>query len=614
VQNIPQKITAYLTALYRNFRHRAERYGKISQKSRRAGIEKKIILSLGKKKFFPRLGQFRYLGRFLSRKEKTALISFFLLAILSFGGLFVLFYFDATRAKPAFGGEYTEAIFGYPRFVNPLYSQTNEADKDLVALVYSGLMKRNARGVIVTDLAESYKTSDDEKMYIFTLKKNVLWHDGKTLTADDVLFTVNAIKDKNYNSPLRTTWENINVERVDDWTVRFRLEKPFGTFLSLATVGILPKHIWDKVPVGSVSRSDANSKPIGSGPYKFNVFTKDKNEVIKSYKLDANENYYDEKPFIEKITLKFFPDYASAVSALDNRQVDGLAVFASKEAKDALKLKSRLVFYDIYLPQYNAIFFNGNNNVLLKDKNIRRALSLAVDRKRIIKEAAGDEAVLMDGPIPKGYPGYTEKLKKLEFNSNEAQKILVDAGWVLKDGNKFRANKKNEKLKIVITTLESDQNIKAANVVKENWEAIGVATELKIMPAADIMKGAVENRNYEALLFGEKYGPDLDPYLYWHSSAQRYPGFNLSLYANRDVDLLLEQAHQTTDAAVRQKKYEDFQSLLVEDYPAVFLWQPQYSYIVDMKINGLQINSLATASDRWTNIQNCYINTRRVLK
>jgi len=612
---VPQNFFKFLFNLYNRFyqgiKYRFLRFRSLSLRRRRAEVEKKIILNVLEKRRFPKLSQLSYLPRFLTKGEKIALVFFSFFAVASLFGIFASLYFDNTKLSPALGGEYTEGIVGYPRFINPLYGPNNEVDKDLILLVYSGLTKRNSRGAIVLDAAKSYK-ADDEKIYTFTIKDNIYWHDGKKLTADDVVFTIKSIQDKNYNSPLRASWSDITVQKIDDYTAQFKLSKASGAFLSLLTTGILPKHIWEKVPVANINLAESNNKPVGSGHYKFKSFVKDKLGVIKSYQLEANKSYYDAKPYIEKLNLKFFPDYTSAVNALDSRQIDGLA-FVPSEARSALKLKSRLDSYGAALPQYNAIFFNGNQNTILKDKSVRKALTLGIDRKKIVKEALEGDGEVIDGPILPGFLSDDGKSALNLYDKEAAQKLLTDAGWLLKDGEKYRAKKK-DKLKIVLMTIEKSQNVKVAGIIKSNWEEIGAEAELKIVSAATIAKDYIYNRKFEALLFGEMYSPDLDPHSYWHSSAAKYPGLNLAQYSNSKADALLDAARKSSDKEVRQKKYQEFQAILAEDFAAIFLWQPKYTYYVDKKVQGMQISNIVTPSDRFYNLFGAYINTRRILK
>jgi peptide/nickel transport system substrate-binding protein len=266
------------------------------------------------------------------------------------------------------------------------------------------------------------------------------------------------------------------------------------------------------------------------------------------------------------------------------------------------------------LPQYNAVFFNGNQNSLLKDKSVRRALTMGIDRRKIIKEALDGDGEIIDGPMLPGFLGDNTAGAVNLYDKTAAQKILADAGWILKDGEKYRVNKKKEKMKIALTTLDKGQNVKAAGIIKNNWEEMGVEVELKVISASSIIKDYIYNRKFEALLFGEMYGADLDPYDYWHSSAAKYPGLNLAQYSNTKADALLQGARKSSDKVVRQKKYQELQAILAEDFPAIFLWQPKYAYFVEKKVKGLQIARIVAPSDRFYHLASAYISTRRTLK
>src|SRR5688572_15346781 len=192
-------------------------------------------------------------------------------------------YIHFTKEIPDFGGTMREGVIGNPRYVNPLLAQ--DADKDLVSLIYSGLMKYDENGKIVNDIADSYSVSEDGLSYTFKLKQNVKWHDGEDLTADDVIYTMHAIQDANYGSPQRVNWQGIDINQLDEHTVNFTLKNKYGQFLNNMTLGILPEHIWSNIKSANFSLSEYNTKPVGSGPYKFDSFKKNSLGQIESYKL-----------------------------------------------------------------------------------------------------------------------------------------------------------------------------------------------------------------------------------------------------------------------------------------------------------------------------------------
>jgi len=186
-------------------------------------------------------GSFRILNyiKILSGKEKLALylsITLFLIGLISWS---IFYYFDATKKVPAVGGEYTEGIVGKPTYINPLLSRTNEVDGMLSNLIFSSLLKYDEESKLVNDLVENYEISDDKKVYTVKIKSNVKWHDGNQLTASDVFFTVKLIQDPKFKSVLRGEWQDINVELVDDYTIRFSLDKAYSPFLNKLVVFLL---------------------------------------------------------------------------------------------------------------------------------------------------------------------------------------------------------------------------------------------------------------------------------------------------------------------------------------------------------------------------------------
>jgi len=218
---------------------------------------------------YPSKAQWMQLFNILSKKERILFSVLLILAITSFSFLLTAFYLNHTKSEPTIGGYYSEAIVGSPRFINPIYAQANDADRDLVEIIFSGLMTYDSNGKLVPQLAKEYSILEDGKVYQFVLKDNILWHDKKPLTVDDVIFTIKTIQNPDFKSPLRVSWSGIEIERVSDNTIRFVLQKPSSIFLEYCTFKIIPEHIWKSITPENFPLSTNNLKPIGSGPYKF---------------------------------------------------------------------------------------------------------------------------------------------------------------------------------------------------------------------------------------------------------------------------------------------------------------------------------------------------------
>ncbi len=540
--------------------------------------------------------------------------------VISIVLLAINFILGHTYLQPKVGGDYKEGLIGQPRYINPVLSSTNDADRDLVQLIYSGLFKYDSQGKLIPDLAESYTIGDDGLTYNISLKKNVVWHDSEPLTTNDIIFTVKTIQSPEYRSPLRNIWQNVEVEKIDDYQLLFKIKTVYAPFLHNLTFGILPRHIWADIPAANFPLAEYNLKPIGSGPYQFKNFSKTaKNGKIKSIELVRNENYYltaaDEptSPFIKKIVLCFYNNEDALIEAYQKRQIDGLA---SISRSNLSHLKNNLVLHQIKLPLYYAVFFNQTRSKALTDKTVRLALAYAIDKQALLEQVLDNKGIIVNSPLLPGCLGYAEEIKIYDFALEHANNILEEAGWTDQDEDGIREKEiKDELTKLEITLAASDwPEIKqTAELLKEQWEKIGAQINLEIIDSTTLQEDYLRPRQYDALLFGQALAADPDPFAFWHSSQSKDPGLNLALYQNKDADKLLEEARQNLDEEKRTGQYVEFQKLLVDDVPAVFLFSPDYLYPVNKKVKGVSgIEKLPTHTQRFSQIENWYIKTKRL--
>jgi len=589
---------------------------------------------------FPNLKQSKYLFRFLNKKEKLIIKGLFFLIIFCFLFLFIRLYFSQTIEVPKIGDQYIEGLVGSPQYINPILAPINEVDLDISQLVFSGLLKYNEKQEIVSDLAEKYEISKDQKKYTFFLRKNILWHDKEKFSAEDVVFTIKSIQNPAFKSPLLNNFKGVEVKKIDDYTVQFILEKPLTPFLSSLVIGIIPLHLWNNISPNQANLAIYNLKPIGTGPFQFHSLTKDQRGLIQSYILKKNPFYYNKKSYLNRIVFKFYSDFKEAFLDLKTKKINGLNYlpkdFLSKKLDETISQKD-FIFHFLYLPQYMGIFLNQQKNPLLKEKSIREALVLSLDRQKIIDEVLDQGGEIINAPILKNQIGYNSKIKKYNYDPEKAKQLLDKAGWKLKEENqelkiikkidtkievkKITENikksflyRKNKELKIILSTVDQPENVKVAQMVQKFWQDIGIKINLKIIDFKNIQEEAIKSRNYEALFYGKNVGFDPDPYPFWHSSQINHPGLNLSLYSNKQADQLLEEARKISDLKQREAKYFKFQDILIEDLPAIFLYNPTYTYIVDKKIKGINVSRIINPSDRFIGIENWYLKTKRKFK
>lgn len=534
------------------------------------------------------------------------------LIILNSAYLGISYYIKNTKEAPASGKEYIEGMVGQPRFINPILSQASDIDADFSALVYSGLLKLDKDGKLINDLAESYQISEDKLIYTFQIKKGVKWHDGAELKADDITFTIKTIQNSDYNSPLITNWKGVIIEKIDDYAVQFTLKNSYAPFLNNLTTGILPKHLWEYIGAINFTLAEYNLSPIGTGPYKFKQFIKDKDGKINRVELNANEEYYLKPPFIGKLTFKFFQSEEEAISAFNRKEIRGINYLSPKNKKKIVGVESSN-FYRLNMPRYFAVFFNQTKSKSLSDKNVRLALSYALDKNRLINDILDGEGVPADTPIPSQLLGYNPNTKIYDYALQHAKNILEEAGWVDSDGDGIR-EKDEVEIKFTLISANWPELLRTSQLLKEMWKEIGAEVEIKNVPTNELKMDYIKPRSYEALLFGEILNYDPDPFTFWHSSQKKDPGLNLALYYNTDVDKLLEEARQETNPDIRAEKYRKFQELVVEDIPAIFLYSPNYIYIQDKSVRGVDLDNIVIPSNRFNGVENWYVNTKRVWK
>lgn len=540
----------------------------------------------------------------------------FVLVSFSIGVLFFwirLLFFHFTVPVPKVGGEYVEGIIGQPLYLNPLLSQTSEADSSLVQLVYSGLYKSDNVGQTVPDLAEKCDISEDHRIYECYLRRDILWHDNVPFTASDVKFTYDILQDQAYKSPLRREWFGVETEKIDDYKIKFVLSTPYFGFINKLTVGILPKHIWQDISPENFSLADYNQRPIGTGPYLVTDSIKDSAGHVTAYKLSAFEKFYAGRPYISNLNFNFYLDEDNMVAAYNKKEIDGLGN-VSLEKSGAIKRERSTRINELTIAHYFAVFFNQSRSLVLANDAVREALQYATDRQEMIDRIFQGKGTQVYSPFLGQMKGYSSVAQdKYRFDIGKAKEVLEAAGWK-SDGSEGMRKKGDLELKFSLFTTDSPELVMAANILKDQWAKAGVRVEVNQFPISDIRQNHIRPREYDALLFGQIIGFDPDPYPFWHSSRKDDPGLNLALFKNDAVDKLLEEAREEFDTEKRMEKYRSFQTIVAEKNPAVFLFSPAYIYPMSSEIQGNGVKNIGFSYNRLSNVYEWYTKTRQVRK
>ncbi len=519
------------------------------------------------------------------------------------------------------GGTYTEALVGAPRLLNPLFAALNPVDRDLTRLIFSGLTRSDSRGRAVPDLA-NWIVSADQKTYTFILKPTAAWHDGQPLTADDVAFTINLMRDpaSPLSEDLRNLWGTVGVAVTGTQTIALTLPEPFAPFLDYTSFGVLPKHVLENTPAAGLAQAPFNLQPVGSGPFQFQRWRVGEDNVVNGIELTAFPNYIGGKPAMGGVNFRFYPDSDAAFQAYRDGDVQGLAQVPEDKLAEAASLPD-LNLYTAYEPQTTMIFMNLRDETLpfFREKRVRQALLLGLNRDRLVADVLNGQGSVANSPILPGSWAYAGDLAPAAYDPTRAAKLLDDAGWLfpadaVAGTSTYVRSKDGVPLSFTLIVPDTARHTQIAQMAQNDWSAIGVQVQVMSVPAATLRSQYLETRAYQALLidFSLAGTPDPDPYPFWHQtqveSGQNYAGLD-----DRITSQYLEEARITTDLGVRARIYRSFQNRFADLVPALLLYYPTTTYGVRNNIANVSLGALSDDSQRFATITRWQVTTTRVV-
>ncbi|MCI0783277.1 MAG: peptide ABC transporter substrate-binding protein [Chloroflexi bacterium] len=492
---------------------------------------------------------------------------------------------------------YVEGVVGANSKVNPLFVYQNEVDRDIAALVFSGLTRLSVDGTPEPALAESWDVSSDGKTYTFHLRPGVSWHTGIEFTADDVVFTYDMLGDPllQGDPDQAQLWQSIDCAAGDAQTVTCELPEPFAPFLSFATTGILPKHILEAVTAPNMLDDPFNFAPVGTGPYRLTRM-----DAVHAL-LVANEDYYLGVPGIEEIEIRFFPTVSSAAAGIVGAEIDGLLVDLTIDPQDFLTLEDveGAESYPFSRSAYTSLYLN-NHETPLNDHFVREAIAHAVDAEAIIAELLGGRGLSADTPIAPGTWAHAD-VNAPQLEVELARNLLDAGGWELPPGETVR-RRNNVELRFSLLTDQDPLRGAIADAIAEYLLEVGIEAVVVREPSSSLVTDFLIPREYQAAVFGWDPGADPDPYPAWHSSQAIGDGRNLAAYTSDEADAIMEAARQTTALEARRDLYVQFQELFVQDIPSVPLYYPVYTYFVSSRVDGIEPGVLFTPASRFANV------------
>lgn len=483
---------------------------------------------------------------------------------------------------------------------NPLLTDSIYDDA-VCEMVYSSLLKLDNEQNLKPYMAEKYEISPDQKTITFNLKKDLKWSDGKPLTSKDVAFTFTSLANKDYQGEHGEDVAKIvgakeykegkadkvsGIETPDDSTVKISLTQPYGPVLTnLGTTGIIPEHIWSKVPEGKWKESkDLMDKPVGNGPFNLVKFTEG-----QDVKFKRNDDFFSGKAKTENLVLKVVSEDTVAAD-LKNGDIDLADVTNLKKADvEALKKDG----FKIYKHQNTLFQYMGLNyrNPIFKDKKVREAIMTAIDRQGMVEKLIEGNGEVKNVPMLSSSWAYPKdaKINDYKYDTEKAKKLLNEAGYTEKDGVMTNAEGQKLSFKLDVPTGNSVRE-QAAQIIQENLKTVGIKVELNKMEFPALMEKVVGNHDFDMYMMGNNLTADPDLTAYWSkdsvSDKKGEMGWNISGFTTPELDNILAEGANTTDEETRKAAYKKFAEYMNDQIPWIYLFEQEVEIATSPKLEG----------------------------
>lgn len=502
------------------------------------------------------------------------------------------------HSAPVAGGTYAEATLGPLDTLNPLYA-TSDAEISVSRLIFSSLYNYDSTGHVSTDVARSMQIDETNKVYTVTMRPGVMWHDGKPMTAKDVVFTVGLMKNPAVRSSMNASWKDIDAVAVNDYTVKFTLPAAYAAFPQALTFAILPEHILKEVEPRLIRQNAFSSSPVGSGPFSFRLSQMigdgGKRKVIH---MAANEKYFGHRPKVDRFQLHIYGDMDSIGAALRTGEVGAAADISSDIARSIDTSR-----YTVFTKPINSGVYAlmNSSRPTLKENNVRRALQLATDTTSVRKALYGTPPELQL-PFVKGQLVGGDIPQRPDYDITKAIELLESAGW--KVGSDGVRTKDGQQLRLHVVTRKNSDYEKSLELIAGQWKKVGVAIDKQIVDPSsanrDFAQTVLQPRNYDVLIDELYIGGDPDVFAYWHTRGI----LNFANYSNTISDDALVSGRSRSEIELRNVKYKAFAKQWLSDVPAIGLYQSTMIYAHNRQLHSVSdVTSVVSPSERYADVQ-----------
>jgi peptide/nickel transport system substrate-binding protein len=539
-----------------------------------------------------------------------------LLAVVGFGLILALLSFQVqsvglcTTRVPASGGVFAEGMVGVPQHLNPLLSDSFPVDREIVNLLFDGLVQYDHAGRFIPALAESWTVSEDGRSLQFTLHSSLSWHDGVPITTADVAFTYGLLQNEaTPASPaVKALWQTVTINVIDERTIEFVLTEPYAPFMEATLRGILPAHLLQDVPPAELADHPFNQQPVGSGPWLV-VAGQDWNST-RSLRLTPNPLSWRGGTQLSALEFRFYPDEASLLTAFANGDIQAINSVSDAMLPEVTAVAQTRLFTTV-APQYTQLIFNQTDTGFapLRQAEVRRALAAGLNRKRLIDRALNGQGVPLTGPYLPDSWAYDQSMFAAASGANAAE-LLNAAGWTLPEGGAVR-QAEGETFTLRLLALDTAVHQRLVAEVAAQWAELGVAVVVETAVSVPDLLAKLAARDFDVALVDITPSIDPDLYDFWSQEAiirgQNYAGWN-----NRRASEALEAGRQVWGVGERRPSYNTFLSIYADQQPAVTLYQHVYTYALSRDVNQADIGPIYEPRDRYQTFASWFLLYRDV--
>ncbi len=516
--------------------------------------------------------------------NKIKLMSLLIIVLLFL--FFGIFYFNCQNRENR-----EILVIGLPadaRTLNPMLG-TSSIDQDIQEQLFLRLLQEKPElNAFSPELAKRWEFSPDHKRVKFTLRSDVFWSDGVPVTAADVVFTFRMQKSPDLGWIFQS--EKVLIDSVvatNDTTVIFYFSRNYPYQLTDANEGlILPKHILNNLTPEEWKITDFNQNPVTDGPYRLKKWTRQ-----QAIELEANPSYFRKGyPKIKKVLFKVVSDESIRLSQIQNGEIN---VLEGVSIRQVARLQKQPSIRVSSFPDMAFGFLGWNErNPLFKEKRVRQALAMAVNRKMVIKNVFGDYARTLDSPILPQFWAYCDTIHSFIYNPSKAVGILNSAGWKDSDGNGWlEKNGKPFRFELM-TNFGNPVRRDLAVLIQAQLKKIGVDAQIQFYDWS-VFLDRFRKGSYDAVLSAWRVSSKLELRSFWHSASIQ-SGFNRFYYKNPEVDSLIDRAERSSIRKNTKSLWWRLQSLIYRDQPVMFLYVPDRVIAYRDKLNGPQFHPIST--------------------